>query len=528
MTRAVLTPFSPATAGRRIRPLSLLFMVVYSALTGALIAVLPAQLLFLLGIPLLVAVGVILWLLPDGGAVPIRLMTTLLVWFIGVNTLWPNYISIDLPGLPWINPQRIVAFTLLAVGLWSYSTSSAMRSEVTETMRSMPIVKNAFWVFWVMTFITLALSDQIGGSLNRWFNNQIFWTLMTMLAAWLAIKGDALERVARVIVWTTILVSLEIIYEYHIRQVPWLDHIPSFLTVDQAYLVNVLKTQSRAGTDIYRAHGTFTVSLVCAEYLAIAFPFLIHQYVISPGVTRKLLMMAGMLATLCAMWLTNARSAMIGFFLAVFVYGGFAAFRYWRRERHSLVGVSTIAMLPLLALTFLALSITWPRLHNMTFGGGEHQPSSDARHAQWAMGWPKIWKNPIGHGATRSGHALGYTNRAGQTTVDTYYLTLLLEYGLVGYAAFMVMFATQVVYGLRLYLNALPGAESLVGPATIALLNFIVIKAVSSTEFNMPLAFVLLGFVFAVAWRQNLRMKEAGAMALAPTQNWMGALPRPA
>ncbi|QXQ06569.1 O-antigen ligase family protein [Sphingosinicellaceae bacterium] len=509
MTRAVLTPFSTHRAGRRIRPASLLFMLVYSGLTGAAIALLPAQLLFLLAIPLLVAVGVILWLLPDGAAPPIALLTTLLVWFIGANTLWPNYISIDLPGLPWINPQRIVAFALLTVALWSYSTSATMRTEIAERLRTVPFLKIAFWVFWATTVATLVLSDQIGASVNKWFNNQIFWTGMFVLAAWLGTKGGAIERVIRVILWTTILVSLEVIYEYHIRQVPWLDHIPSFMTVDQAYLVNVLKSQSRAGTDIYRAHGPFTVSLLCAEYLAIVFPFLIHELVITPGLFRKLLMFMGCVAALAAMWLTNARSAMIGFFIALFLYGGFAAYRYWQRERHSLVGVSTLAMMPVVAMIFLSLAITWPRLHNMTFGGAQHQPSSIARDAQWAMGWPKIRHNPIGHGVGRSGQTLGYANLGGQLTIDTYYLSLLLEYGLVGYAAFMAMFLGQLLVGLKLYLKALPGEESLAGPIAIALLNFLVIKAVSSAEFNMPLAFVLLGFIIAIAWRQRQRLGAA-------------------
>ena len=515
MTLSVLTPFSTHRAGRRIRPASLLFMLVYSAMTGIGIALLPAELLYLLAIPLLVAVGVILWLLPDGAPAPVRLLSVLLVSFMAANTLWPNYISVDLPGLPWINPQRLVAFALLAVALWSYSTSSGMRDEIADTLRTVRSLKIAFWTFWAMTVVTLALSDSPGGSINKWFNNQIFWTGMFVLAAWLGTKGGTIERVVKVIIWTTILVSLETIYEYHIRQVPWLDHIPSFMTVDQAYLQNVLKSQGRAGTNIYRAHGTFTVSLVCAEYFAIVFPFLLHQFVIAIGPFRKLLMCWAMLAVTCAMWLTNARSAMVGLFLALFVYGGFAAFRYWKRERHSLIGVSTLAMMPLIALAFLALAITWPRLHNMTFGGAQHQPSSLARDAQWSMGWPKIRANPIGHGAARSGRVLGYANLGGQFTVDTYYLSLLLEYGVIGFAAFIAMFLGQLWVGLRLFLSAMTDEESLSGPITIALLNFVVIKAVSSSEFNMPLAFVMLGFLIAIAKRQQLRM---GAAALVPVR----------
>ena len=515
MTDTAITPYRTARAGRRLRPLSLGFMLIYCALTGAAVALLPAQLLFLLAIPLFIAVPVILWLLPDGGAVPEKLLSTLLVWFIAANALWPNYLAVDLPGLPWINPPRIIVFALLAVTLYSYSTSSALREQVADTLRSIRFLKIAFWIFWGMTAVTILLSAQPLFSLNKWANNQIFWTFMFLLSAWLGTRDGTMSRIARLLTWTTILVALETIYEFRVQHVPWMEHIPSFLKVDESYLVNVLKSQARAGTDIYRARGTFSVSLVCAEYMAIVYPFLIHAMINARGLFSRAALFMGLVAVLSAMWLTNARSAMIGFFIAVFLYGAFTAFRYWRRNRNSLVAATTMAMLPILAGVFFSLALTWPRLHNMTFGGAQHQPSTEARNAQWSMGIPKIKTNPIGHGPARAGETLGYANGAGALTIDTYYLSLLLEYGVVGFGAFMVLFGGQLVPGFRMYLQALPGEESLAGPTTIALLNFLVIKAVLSSEFNMPLAFIFLGFLFAIAWRQQQRMAGASVAAAA-------------
>ena len=512
---AALPPYARGRAGRRLRPFSLAFMLLYSALTGALVALLPAQLLFLLAVPLGVAVIVVLLLLPDGGVVPFGRMATLLVWFVAATVLWPNYISLDLPGLPWINPPRIAVFALLAIGLFSYATSAELRSEIATVLRVDKFLIGAFWVFWATTTISIVLSPQIPFSLNKWLNNQIYWTFLFIFAAWLGTKGQVIERVVKVILWTTIVVAIETIYEYHIGQVPWMNYIPSFLNIDQGYLVNVLKAQSRAGTDIYRAHGTFTVSLVCAEYFAIVYPLLIHAMVSARNFIERSLLLFGLTAVLVAMWLTNARSAMIGFFLAVFVYGSFAAFRYWRRNRQSLMAISTLVALPVIALSFLALSLTWNRLHVITFGGGQHQASSEARATQWAMGTPKIKANPIGHGPGEAGQVLGYANLGGQLTIDTYYLSLLIEYGIVGFGAFLAIFSGQLIVGLRVYLNASPGEESLAGPIAIALLNFLVIKAVLSSEFNMPLAFIFLGFLFAIAWRQQQRMAGASVAAAA-------------
>lgn len=510
----VLTPYQAVRAGRRWRPLSLLGLAVYCGLTGAALALLPPQLMFTLAVPPILGVAFILWLLPDGGHVPEKSMATLLVAWIVANALWPNYLALDLPGLPWINPSRIISFALLAMGLVAFSSSSKLRGETSAVLRALPVLGFAFWAFWAMTVITIPLSGAVPYSLNKWFNNQIFWTFMFVLAAWLATKPGTMTRVARVLVWSAILVSCEAVYEYSIQMVPWANSIPSWLKVDEALMGNVLTGGTRSGTDIYRARGTFNHPLILAEYLGIMYPFMVHATIKARSPLAKSALILGLLVTLAAMYLTNARSGMIGFFMSVFLYGGFAAFRYWRRRRDSLIGVSTISMLPIAAIAFLMLSLTWTRLHNMTFGGGQHQPSSDARAAQWNQGMPKVWSNPVGHGPGRAGETLSYYNLGGEGTIDTYYLSLLLEYGFVGFLSFMVMFAWQAVYGLRMFLIADDGEESLVGPATIGLLNFVVIKSVLSSEFNMPLAFVFLGFLFAIALRQRARL---GSVAATPS-----------
>ena len=369
-----------------------------------------------------------------------------------------------------------------------------------------------FWIFTATTLITLPLVGPDFLFDQQWVNNQIFWTFFFILSAWLCTYPGVMARVSRVTVWSAILVAVESIYEFKIERVPWVDSIPGFLKIDEGFLKHVLESQARAGTDIYRAHGTFNVALILAEYLAIVLPFVIHEFLEARGFLRKALIGLGFVAIGVALYLTNARSGVVGFFMAIFMYGGFYIYRHWRREKQSLISVSILASLPVAALAFGVLSLTWQRLHNLTFGGGQHESSSLARTDQWALGWPKVFANPIGHGAGRSGDILGYFTPGGEGTIDTYFLSLLLEYGFVGFIAFVALFAGQVVVALRLYLDA-EGEETLVGPATIAMLNFVVIKSVLSSEFNMPLAFVFLGFLFAVAVRQRRRMGVATARA---------------
>ena len=517
MSAAVLRPFREGGERRRwSRPLLLLVIFLYAALTGAAVAILPPQLQVMLGIPLVIAVGFILWLLPDIDRMPVALLTTLFVSYLAANAMWPAYIAMALPGLPWISPPRLIVAALLLLGLSTFATSPTMRAEIASIFGAMRWVNWAFWIFWTTSVVSIGLSGAVVFSINKWINNQIYWTMLFAFAGWVALRPGAIERAARVLVWSAILVSLDAIYEYRIQELPWVGHIPSFLTIEASYMSKIVGSQARAGTDIFRVRGTFSVSLQLAEYLSLVLPFLLHQLVAARGGWRRVLLVAGFLAISIAAFLTNARSGVIGFFMSLFLYGAFAIFRYWRRERHSLLGVSALALMPAAGAAFVAISLFSGKLHNAMYGGGMQADSSLARVQQWAMGRPKYLSHPFGHGAGRGGDVLGYFSPGGDGTIDAYYLSLLLEYGFIGFAAWIAIFSIQAVYGLRAFIDAEDADELYAGPVAVALLNCLVIKSVLSSEINMPMAFAMLGFLAAIVVRQTAR-RRAKAPAAAAT-----------
>ena len=65
--------------------------------------VLPPAFIILLIIPFLIFALLVLWLLPDTGDAPERTLKRLLLAFTAVTFLWPNYLAIVLPGLPWLS-----------------------------------------------------------------------------------------------------------------------------------------------------------------------------------------------------------------------------------------------------------------------------------------------------------------------------------------------------------------------------------------------------------------------------------------
>lgn len=137
----------------------------------------------------------------------------------------------------------------------------------------------------------------------------------------------------------------------------------------------------------------------------------------------------------------------------------------------------------------------------MVWGGGDTAASTASRGAQYDMGIPMILKAPWGHGAGTSGSTLGFVSPAGIQTIDTYYLAIGLEYGLIGFVVYYGMLIASTYYAAKYAVRAPTGELSFFMPAAIALVNFIVIKSVFSQQDNHPLIFMLMGIVTAMVYR---------------------------
>lgn len=520
MTTNILKPYTRRRdPGRLQRIVTGIGLVSLAALYGVLLSVLPMQFLLLPLVPILLGVALILWLLPDIGGVQEPWMRASMQWFVLLNVLWPTYVAINAPGLPWISGTRVALFALMVAALVNFATSSDFRGRIADAMAAIPLVQKAFWVFWGATAFSLLISVEPFVSLSKFANNQIYWTAMLALSAWLATTPGFASAIGRTLGWTIMIVGALAVNEYRAGGVVWLPYLPSWLTADEGLLELVSSFNGRAGTTEYRVRGTFSGALYFAEYLAITLPFAVHMMVQTDKLWKFALAAFGLIATLMAMYFTNSRSAALAMLLTPLLYGFMASWRVRRQRPGSLVASAVIYAYPVMAALLVVLVIFWRRLHVMIIGGAQHQGSTDARATQWAMGWPKILARPFGHGSATSGNVLGFYNPGGELpTVDSYALTLLLDYGVIGLLAFVVMMAAAIWYGFEAYNRAETAEMEMLAPITIALFNFFVIKLVSSTEGSMSIVFILIGCVLGLTAQQQ----AAGLVARPP-----GRQPRP-
>nr|WP_279379686.1 O-antigen ligase family protein [Polymorphobacter fuscus] len=212
------------------------------------------------------------------------------------------------------------------------------------------------------------------------------------------------------------------------------------------------------------------------------------------------------------MYLTNARSAMVGLLAASILYLLFVSMRQRTLNKQSIFGTGMVLAYPAAVAVLAVLVNFWPRLHVMVLGGGQHQASSDARKVQWAMGWPKIFSHPFGYGVSRSGEALGYYNLAGEITVDSHYLSMMLDSGILALPLFLMCFFIPAWLCFVNYSNARTPEQELLAPLALGLINFTIVKMVLTSEGSVPLAFIMSGCAMGLIWQRSHAKAAAGVV----------------
>jgi hypothetical protein len=93
-------------------------------------------------------------------------------------------------------------------------------------------------------------------------------------------------------------------------------------------------------------------------------------------------------------------------------------------------------------------------------------------------------------------------------TIDSYYLTLVLDYGILGIMLYFATFIVAIRYAWTGIKDERQILASYSVPISIALLSFIVIKAVFSQPDNHPMVYMILGMLSAVEYnRQRVRQR---------------------
>jgi O-Antigen ligase len=500
-------PQSPVARRRRLLvTIGLSFFLLIWGIGFAFFA--PFLILFFFA-PVAILAFVVIWALPMSHRAPVGALSPMLFLFMFFLVMWPNYIAIAPPGIPWITMQRLSGVPLVLALLICVSTSREFQTSVGAALRAAPLLCGVFIAFNLQEAVSIGYSISPVSSFDFFVNSEISLTAIFFTAIYVFQRPGRIERVARMLWLMAILVGVIAVIEIKYGRVPWAGHLPSFLQINDPLVDNMLKGGTRFGA--YRAQSTFGNSLGLAEFESIVMPFVIHFL---GGKFRLLTRWAAALSIpfmLLVVVLTGARLGLVGCFASIVLTGIAWAGPKWAKDRNSmfapLVLLGTAAFLAVSAASVYLVGFVHARVL-----GGAASASSVARDTQTHMAIPKLLTHPFGHGIGTGATALGFYTQGGLLTIDSYYLNELMEFGFLGFALFYGVFVVTVWQCGKLVVmyRGTDREVDFLKPIGISVVTFFIIKSVFAETYSHPIMLMMVAIVVALTCRIA---QETGALS---------------
>jgi hypothetical protein len=470
--------------------------------------------------PVAILLALVVWVLPSGDYAPTKALEPLFIAFFVALVMWPNYLAIAFPSLPWVTLLRLIATPLIIVLLVCISVSPPFRKQLKEILTADKwIWRMAVGVAVIQTY-SMVLSRDIGFSLNHWIIAQMNMTAILVLCALLSVRKGFPQLWVNLYLVMLFILCLDGMWEARLQHVPWAGHVPSFLKVDDPSVQRALAGAARAASGIYRVQGTSTTSLGLSELLGLGVPFAMHLALERYKPWVRLTGLALIPLFIYVVILTDSRLGVVASLASVVFYLLFWALVQWRSRRTSLFGPALVLSFPAILGGVIAATFFIGRLRARVWGDGPQQASTEARKAQWALAWPKIIKNPVGYGIGEGGATLGWTNLAGIQSIDSYYISIFLELGVLGFILYYGMFLRGAYAAAEVVMDAADDREiRLLMPLGVSLINYVIVKSVLSSEANNPIAFMMLGAIVALSYRAAPLRQVAPAKAKAKAKS---------
>jgi O-Antigen ligase len=515
-SRVILPPYSDPTSGSQYlnRPAIIVYISIYCFFYGLFFAFFAPYMLMAFLIPIVVLVMLIIWALPDMPAAPSGLLVMLFYTFFTTLIVWPNYLALSLPGLPWITVTRMSAFPLVLTMLTGLSVSKDFRRQISTSLNSAPFLWISIAVFSVMQFLSIFISKNPGTSIDKFIVAQTTCTSIFFISAYLFLKPGRVERWA-ILAWAAaIFVGVIGVFEHLEGKVLWAGHIPSFLKIEDETVQRILAGSARSATGKYRVQGTFSTSLGLSEYLALVMPFALHLFFSRSNWILKISAGISIPFLLTVVIFTDSRLGLVGCILSFLSFTLVMAIRRWRHRKDSIMGPAISLAYPAIFVLAIASIAFIGRLRALVLGNGPQTVSNESRLEQYRLALPLIIGHPAGHGIGMAAETLGFNgmNGGGMLTIDSYYLSIALDYGWFGFILFYaIILYSMFKSGRAAFLEELNDRDqSFMIPIFISMVSFLVIKSVFSQPDNLPVMFIMIGIVVALTARARTIPVAAG------------------
>jgi O-antigen ligase len=426
--------------------------------------------------------------LSDG---PTRTMLALLLVYVLIFPIWPQYSAFKVQGLPAINPQRVLYLVMIAVWFFGVLSSGPVQERLVRRLKfaGLEVSILAFFLGWQL--LSCWTSPTVVESLVMLIREFILSNLV-LLAAVSALRDERdVGRLLRFVAFGAAMVAVIAIVERLLQR----NLVASLLPVTTDYQLWATAERVRGGT--YRAQATFDNPLLLVDFLSFALPAAFFVFRTSHHRAAKLVGALALLVIPAALLASGSRTSFVIIFIEMICGVGIVI------ARRFLVGkASPWALFALLALvTSVVVGIlVLGTMPDIIFGRNvTEMQSTSARTEMLNRGLSLISEHPtlglgVGHGA----EVLGI--RSGSMYIlDNYFLSISLDSGLPALLAFLAFIAALFARVRLLIISPDRVTASAAIAIALALVGFLVVKTINSQTQIFPFLYIAAAMIWTLA-----------------------------
>ena len=368
-----------------------------------------------------------------------RYITILIATLVIISSSIPSYVGIELNSGPFFSASRIITIIILLFCVILLFASCIVLSRQSISSEHCIFVLPAYRVGWILFFYTILmfvsaiLSTKLSDSLFTLFSEkQLFGIILLLLGFNIAQSPNSREILERTLIFAVVITIIISAFDYILGySIFSLFDLPGRQEIKEGFFL----VKERLG--IIRIQSTMNNPVTYGTFLVMCFPFVILHHRCSNNIISKIfLSIVGILVILLAI-LTIVRTVIFMLFIQIIIL------------RKVISKQVKIIFYPIMLFLFIGIASTNHELLSEIYDSlvlhedrtVEH--STKYRIAMLEAGMTRFVQSPIiGVGQNRFssevegeylGKAIFFEHH------ENYYLTILIETGILGFMAFMLI-----------------------------------------------------------------------------------------
>lgn len=410
---------------------------------------------------------------------PTAWTVTLLV----TSIVWPRYGFFALGGSLKATPFTVLAILSWPLAAFLFTVGSPFSARAATSLRRAGWATALLLIWLAWRFVAALAGDEPTTSLYLLAQNIVYFLPLGLFAAGLASRKSGVTTLFTVILLS--LVAVEAVAFAELATGRTLAGMVGSSFAGSTNFISMLSTgQERDG--FTRLQSVFTHSIVLGQFLAFTIPFLLFLAV-RRGKWQALAILTVPIC-LFVSYRTGSRAAVLGFALATAAWFVLSSLRNSARSESGAFGLA-LSMLGLVSATAWFSSF----FEGLVFGRTRtEQGSAEFRARMIERGLEAVSHSPLlGYGDGRSAHYAGFVGRDRILTIDSYFVTSLVDTGWVGLGLLIASWAAVLIMLLRQSLSRQADPRAVpIFAATIAVMNIFAILSISD---NLSLLMICFG-----------------------------------